>query len=188
MKCKKLILSVIAVLLMLSLAGCNGAMNKGFYLYRSSPLGIRIEYPQSWTKQVDLDQKVVAFVTPSEGFGDGYRDNVTVSTREIGEDEDFAAYFAKYYASLPATFPAFTEVEKSDVFVNDKEAYKILFTSSTKTKDDKGKEKDVELKILQYIVREKGNVYFVTYIAQPNSYDYFLPYVNTMLDTFTITQ
>ena len=170
----------------LLLAGCNQATNKGFYLYKSSPIGFRIEYPELWTKQVDLDKKIAAFITPKEGYGDAYRDNITVSFETL-EEREFADFFSEYYASLPATFAGFTEESKEEVLLDNKEAYKIVFSSTQTTEDEDGNESTAKLRILQYVVKVEKKVYFVTFIAQPDSYDYFLPFINTMLETLSFT-
>ena len=96
MRKKHILLLLVAAVLLL--AGCNQATNKGFYLYKSSPIGFRIEYPQSWTKQVDLDKKIAAFVTPQEGIGDRYRDNISITQETLGEQE-FSEFFAAHYAA-----------------------------------------------------------------------------------------
>ncbi len=181
---KKRILALLLAVGLLLMAGCNQASNKGFYLYRSSPIGFRMEYPQTWTKQVDLEKKIAAFVTPQEGFGDGYRDNLSISYEALG-DKSFEEFFTAYYGSLPASFAGFTEESKEEVLLDDREAYKIIFSSSQTKKDDSGKETTAKLRIQQYIVSVDKNVYFITFIAQPDAYDYFLPYVNTMLDTLS---
>lgn len=186
MKIKRVLWTILLLGMILSLVGCNRASNDGFYLYKSSPLGFSMEYPMTWTKEIDAQNHIAAFVTPTEGFGDTYRDNVTVSYQEP-EQENFDTFFDLYYSSLPATFPGFTEVSREDVFVDDKEAVKIVFTSSSTEKDEEsGETTQISLKILQYAVKNGDRVYFITYIATPNAYDYFEPFVNTMIQTLKI--
>ena len=180
MKRKSILTLFIIVLLLCS--GCAKASNKGFYLYRSSPLGFRVEYPSSWTKQVDLEAKCAAFITPMEGYGDAYRDNLAVSYEGLGE-YTFEEFFDKYYASLPSVFAGFTEIEKSEVLLDGKDAYKIVFSSESTNEEGQ----EVKLKIMQYIALDDERVYFVTYSAAPSSYDYFLSFVNTMMETFSFS-
>lgn len=180
---KKTIVLLLLVLVLL-LSGCNQATNKGFYLYKSSPIGFRMEYPQSWTKQVDLDKKIAAFVTPQEGLGDKYRDNISVSFETV-EEQEFSEFFASYYGSLPTTFAGFTEESKEEVLLDNREAYKIVFSSTRTTKDDKGKETTAKLRIMQYVVKVDSRVYFITYIAEPEAYKYFMPFVTTMMETIS---
>ncbi len=170
----------------LLLGGCNQATNKGFYLYKSSPIGFRMEYPEKWTKQVDVDKKIAAFVAPQEGIGDQYRENLTVSCEELG-DMEFAEFFGQYYGSLPTQFAGFTEESREEVLLDEREAYKIVFSSSQTSKDKSGKETTAKLRILQYVVKVESKVYFVTFIGQPDSYEYFLPFVETMLETISFT-
>ena len=179
---KRSLLALMLLLCLVFTCGCNRATHEGFYLYKSSPIGFRIEYPEKWTKQVDLEQKIAAFVTPQEGFGDAYRDNLTVSFEERGEME-FDAFLEEYYASLPATFAGFTEQSRQEVLLDNKEGYKILFTSSQTEKKEDGKESTSQLKILQYVMDVDQRVYFVTFIAQPDAYEYFTPYIETMIET-----
>ena len=82
----------------------------------------------------------------------------------------------------PAVFPGFTQEEKSEVLLDEKEAYKIVFSSASQDKEE-----EASLKILQYVVLHEDRVYFITYSAYPASYDYFLPFINTMLETFTFS-
>ncbi|MBR5783223.1 MAG: hypothetical protein IKY33_03250 [Clostridia bacterium] len=178
---KKRSIVCLLLILVLLLGGCATAINKGFYLYRSSPLGFKMEYPETWTKEVDLDDSSAAFITPQEGFGDPYLDNLAVSYEELGEYQ-FADFFDLYYDSLPSVFSGFAEEEKSEVLLNEKEAYKIVFSSASEDE-----EVEAELKVMQYVVLSGERVYFITYSAHPDSYEYFLPFVNTMLETFTFS-
>ena len=180
MRKKHILLLLVAAVLLL--AGCNQATNKGFYLYKSSPIGFRIEYPQSWTKQVDLDKKIAAFVTPQEGIGDRYRDNISITQESLGEQE-FSEFFAAHYAALPGQFAGFTAESKEEVLVDNREAYKIVFSSSRTVKDDKGKESTAKLRVMQYVVKVEEKAYFITYIGEPEAYDYFMPFVNVMMET-----
>lgn len=183
---KRSMLALVLALCLVFACGCNQATHEGFYLYKSSPIGFRIEYPEKWTKQVDLDEKIAAFVTPQEGFGDAYRDNLTVSYEERGEQE-FDAFFEEYFASLPATFAGFTEESREEVLLDNREGYKIVFSSSqTETAED-GTETTSKLRVLQYVVSVEERVYFVTFIAQPDAYEYFTPFINTMIETISFT-
>lgn len=176
---RKQIVCLLLIAVLLLCAGCESATHTGFVLYKSSPLGLRIEYPDAWSKEVNLDKHSVAFFTPQEGFGDTYRENVAISYEELGED-DFEQIFDKYYASLPSVFVGFTEHEKSEVLVDEKPAYKILFTAENEKEED-----STGLKMLQYVVHSGERIYFITYSAAPGNYDYFEPFVNTMMETFS---
>ena len=176
---KKHIICLLLALVLLLCVGCESATHTGFVLYKSSPLGFRIEYPDSWSKEVNLDKNSAAFFTPQEGFGDAYRENLAVSYEALGE-MSFEELFAQYHASLPTVFPGFAQEEKSEVLIDEKPAYKIVFSSETKSEKE-----SASLKILQYVVHNEDRVYFITYSADPGNFDYFEPFVNTMMETFT---
>ena len=176
---KRSILCLLLIAVLALCAGCNAATHTGFLLYKSSPLGFRIEYPDSWSKEVNLDKNSAAFFTPQEGFGDVYRENLAISYEELGE-MSFEELFKQYHTSLPSVFPGYNEEEKSEVLIDEKPAYKLVFSSEAKTEKE-----EVSLKILQYVVQDEDRVYFITYSADPGNFDYFEPFVNTMMETFT---
>ena len=176
---KRNIIALLLIAVMLVCAGCNGATHTGFLLYKSSPLGFRIEYPDSWSKEVDLEKNSAAFFTPQEGFGDPYRENLAVSYEELGE-LTFEEMFKQYHDSLPSVFPAYSEEEKSEVLIDEKPAYKLVFTSEAETEEE-----HISLKMLQYVVQDEDKAYFITYSADPGNFEYFEPFINTMMETFT---
>ncbi len=176
---KRQIACLLLIIVLLVCAGCNRATHTGFVLYKSSPLGLRIEYPDSWSKQVDLENHSVAFFSPQEGFGDTYRENLAISYEELA-GQDFEELFELYYDSLPSVFAGFTEVEKSEVLIDEKPAYKLIFSSEKDTKEE-----SASLKLLQYVVHSGERMYFITYSATPGNYDYFEPFVATMMETFS---
>lgn len=176
---KRSIICLILIAVMLLCAGCESATHTGFVLYKSSPLGFRIEYPDTWSKEVNLDKNSAAFFTPQEGFGDTYRENLAISYEELGE-MSFEEMFKSYHASLPSVFPGYSEEEKSEVLIDEQPAYKLLFSSETKTEEE-----SAALRILQYVVQDEDRVYFITYSADPGNFDYFEPFINTMMETFT---
>ncbi len=184
---KKKTVSLLALILTaaLTLSGCGKAVNPGFYLFRSSPIGMQIEYPDIWAKQVENSEKVVAFLTPTEGYGDVYRDNVTVSFREI-DDGTFDEFITGYRESLPSVFVGYTEEDVTDVLVDNRQTTRITFQSTNTEKDENGKETTLTLKLTQYLVNDGDRVYILSFIAAPGSYDYFLPFFNTMVETFKI--
>lgn len=182
---RKITCIITLIVCLAALAGCNKAVNPGFYLFRSSPIGIQIEYPDLWAKQTENNEKIVAFLTPTEGYGDVYRDNVTVSFQEI-ENGSYDKFIEGYRESLPSVFVGYTEEETADVLVDDRQTMCITFQSTGTEKDENGKETTLTLRIKQYLVNDGDRVYILSFIAAPNSYDYFLPFFNTMVDTFHI--
>ena len=100
---KRIIAAVLLALLALGLCSCTAkeAKNEGYDLYRSSPVGVEIEYPDFWEVVDDKEEKSVAFATPLEGYADTYRDNVTVISYKLTEKSELAFdnYVSDYIAS-----------------------------------------------------------------------------------------
>ncbi len=178
MKMKK----YIAILLILATLLCSGctkkATHEGYLLFTSSPIGARIEYPEKWTKQVAEDKKSVAFVTPKEGNGDFYRENLSIMYESLGENT-FEEFYAKHRNQLVQSIAGYSETENSEVFLDNKKAYRLVYSGHA---EEDGKE-TANLRFLQYLVESGDRVYFVTYIGYPDSYDYFYPSIKIMLET-----
>ncbi len=183
MKKQVRICAAVCLAVVLLLSGCTKAENDGFSVFKSSPMNCRLEYPSTWTMQVNNDTKTAAFVTPQEGYSDTYRDNVTVTVSDLGTADDFSNYTKLYEESLPSTLKGFTLTASEEIFLDGKDAVRLTYKSQTTEKDKDGKEQTTELKFLQCIAYANDKVYTFTFMAEPSSYDYFLPYVETMIST-----
>lgn len=171
---------VFAVLMLLSLTLCacksNKAKNEGYDLYRSSPVGVEMEYPDFWEVVDDKEERTVAFAAPNEGFADTYRDNVSVCSVETGEEDmAFDNYVTQYINQLPTTIKSFNKITEEDVTVTGHEGYRIVY---------EGKSDEGSLRLNQTFVKSGKYTYIVSFIAEPESYDYFLKNAEVMLSTF----
>lgn len=173
---------IVAVLTLISLllCGCTGrkAKNEGYELYRSSPVGVEIEYPDFWEMTEDKDERIVAFVTPSEGFADTYRDNVSIMSVEVGtEDMAYDNYVKSYIAKLPAEIAEYNLISESELTVDGKRAYKIVF---------EGVEQDGALRLMHVFIESGKYVFIYTLTAEPKSFDYFNMNSEIMLSTLKL--
>lgn len=176
---KRLFLILTLLLAVVLCASCTGkkAKNEGYKLYRSSPVGIEIEYPDFWEVVEDKSEKTVAFATPSEGYADTYRDNVTVCSYKLTEDHDMAFdnYVTKYIESLPNTITGYNLVSEGEYPVGEYEAYRVVYEGDT----DEG-----ALRLQQTFIKSGNYVYIYSFIAEPKSYDYFNNNSEIMISTF----
>lgn len=176
---KRLFLVVLLLLSVILCVSCTGrkAKNEGYKLYRSSPVGIEIEYPDFWEVAEDKAEKTVAFATPSEGYGDTYRDNVTVCAYKLTENHDMAFdnYVTKYIESLPATISGYNLVSEGEYPVGDYDAYRVVYEGDTD---------DGALRLSQTFIKSGSYVYIYSFIAEPKSYDYFNANSEVMISTF----
>lgn len=174
-KIAKAVLVLICVVLMASACTGGRVKNAGYKLYRSSPVGIEIEYPDFWDVAESKTERTVAFVSPKEGFSDGYRDNVTVVSYEIGdEDMAFDSYVRSYIDKLPSDINEYNKVTENELTAAGYTAYNIVYEGNT----DEGK-----LRLSQTFLKSGKYVYIFSFIAEPSSYDYFKMNADTMLKT-----
>ena len=155
----------------------NRAENEGYKLYRSSPIGVQIEYPDFWEVKDSKRDRTVAFVTPSVGMADTYRDNVTVCTYDLDKSKEFAfdEYVRDYIAQLPKTINGYNLISEGEYAVSDYEAYRVVYEGETN---------DGVLRIAHTFINNKDVVFVYSFIAEPTDYDYFNQNSEVMLTTF----
>ena len=171
-------LAAICCILIIMMSGCSSPVNKGYKYLRSSPVGIAIEYPPSWTCEVDKEEGSAAFVTPAEGLADEYQENVTILSVEIEDTAGaYDEYVIEYMESLPNTVSNYRLVSEENVTIDGKDSYKIVFESSND---------ETHLRFEQNFIPGDGRVFIYTFIGEPAGYDYFLSYSQKMLNTLRI--
>ncbi len=174
-------LSFIAIILIsaLLLTGCYQATLEDFKLYRSSPLGFSIEYPDFWQKEADVSEGIAVFVTPAEGYSDEYHESFSVQrfTLDIEGENAFNEYVQGYMQNLEQTLKNYKMVSQDDVKFGGEDAYQIVYES---TSDDG----ESQLRVLQIFVQKGDKIYVASYMADFSSYSYFLTDVEKMISTF----
>ncbi len=174
---KKKIISILMIgAVLLSLAGCHKATLEDYRLFRSTPLGFSIEYPEYWEKTVEVSEGIAAFVSPAEGYSDQYNDNLSV--RCFTPDMEYNKYVTGYVAELATTVANYKLVSETDTTLGGEPAYQIVYEST----DEEGKN---QLRFMQIFAQHNDKIYVVTYIGEFSSYSYFLTSVEKMIPTFT---
>ena len=170
--------AVIFTVILMLLCGCSAkrAKNAGYLVYRSSPIGVQIEYPDFWEMAEDKKNGTVAFVTPSEGYSDEYRDNVTVCTYKLDKKDEMAYdnYVTSYISALPSTIDGYNLVTEGDFPVGEHRGYRIVYEGNTN---------DGTLRLQQTFIESGKYVYIYSFIAEPKNYDYFNRNSEVMLQT-----
>ncbi len=169
-------LTLIITVVLTCSCSMNRAENEGYKLYRSSPVGIQIEYPDFWEVKDSKKERSVAFVTPSVGIADKYRDNVTICAYDLSKDElAFDSYVRDYVAELPKTINGYNLVSEGEYTVAEYDAYRIVYEGETN---------DGVLRIAHTFIKNKNVVFVYSFIAEPADYDYFNQNSEVMLSTF----
>ena len=178
---KRIFLILTLVLSVVLLCSCTGrkAQNEGYKLYRSSPVGVEIEYPDFWEIAEDKSAKTVAFATPSEGYGDEYRDNVSICSYELDTTSDMAFdnFVTKFIEDLPRTIVGYNLVSEGEYAVGEYDAYRVVYEGTTD---------DGALRNAHTLIKGGSRVYVYTFSAEPKSYDYFNANSEIMISTFRV--
>ncbi len=178
---KKRSLSLMAMILItaLLLSGCYQATLEDFKLFRSSPLGFSIEYPDFWQKETDVSEGIAVFVTPAEGYSDEYHESFSVQrfTPDMEGENVFNEYVQGYVGNLESTLKNYKLVSQDEIKFGGEDAYQIVYES---TSDDD----ESQLRVLQIFAQKGDKMYVASYMADFSSYSYFLTDVEKMISTF----
>lgn len=170
------VLAVISALVLLCSCSGRKAKNEGYRLYRSSPVGLEIEYPDFWEVSDDKEDRTVCFVTPNVGYADDYRDNVSIVVEETGsEDMAFDKYVTDYINALPSAINNFNKITENELEVAGLESYRIVY---------EGTAEDGDLRLEQIFIKSGNYTFVYSLIAEPDSFDYFAKNSEVMLSTF----
>jgi len=177
---KKRIFALLLIAVMLLATGCRKATLEGYKVFRSTPLGFSMEYPDFWERSLDNKKGIVAFVTPAEGYGDDHLDSLSVQrfTLDMEGENAYNEYVKGYVATLESSLVNYSLVsETENVTLGGKPAYEIVYESVSEDGKD-------QLRFMQLFAQHNDQVYVVTYVAEFSAYSYFLNNVELMLSTF----
>ena len=177
---KKKIFAFLLMGVLLLSCSCRKATLEDYKLFRSTPLGVSVEYPDYWQKTQDNKKGIVAFVTPTEGYADDYLDNFSIQRFELDMEGEnaYSDYVKGYVANLETTLANYHLVSEEETTFGGEEAYKIVYESVS---DDKNS----ELRFMQIFTEHNDKIYVATFVAEFSAYSYFITYVEQMLTTVT---
>lgn len=182
---KKRILALLLAAILIFATGCHQATLENYKLFRSTPLGFSVEYPDFWSKTAKNSDGIAVFMTPAEGYSDEYNENFSVQrfVLDMTGDAAYNDYVKGYVANLEETLMNYKLVSETDTTLGGKPAYQIVYESTsgdaTETEGNSS-----EMRFMQIFTEHDGHVYVVSYMAEFSSYSYFLTYVEKMISTF----
>ncbi len=176
---KKRLLAVLLMMVLILACGCQKATLEGYKLYRSTPLGFSVEYPNFWQKSANVKEGIAIFVTPAEGYSDEYTENLSVQqfVPDISGDDVLNTYVKGYVANLESTVKNYKLVSEADTTLAGQTAYQIVYETQSDDETD-------QMRLMQIFTLYDGKIYVVTYAAEFSSYSYFMTYVEKMISTF----
>lgn len=172
---KRIVAFALLMAVLLSLAACQKATTENYKLFRSTPLGFSIEYPEFWQKNSDNKEGIAVFVTPAEGYSDKH--NESLSVQRFTPDMAYTDYVRGYVADLESSVENYKLVSEKETELAGQKAYEIVYESSSADGSN-------ALRFMQVFTEYKEKIYVLTYIGEFESYTYFLKDVQTMIGTF----
>jgi hypothetical protein len=161
---KKLLITTLLMLLLCVSVGSAHA-------YTNTSYNFSVEPPNGWTVE-EPTYAVVAFVGPTD---EGFQVNVNVQVEAT--NLSLADYVSAGKTNLE-TYEDFTLLtEGARNRINNIDAYEVVFTFTYN---------GMALKDKQVYLVTGGNAFVVTYSALPTTYETYLPYFETSVQTFNV--
>ena len=176
---KKRILALAMAAILLLACSCQKATLAGYKLYRSTPLGFAMEYPDFWQKSADVGEGIAVFVAPTEGYSDEYAENLSVQrfVPDVEGEDPLNTYVKGYVSNLESSVKNYRLVAEQNTTLAGQTAYQIVYETQSDDETD-------QMRLLQLFAMNDGKLYVLTYAAEFGSYSYFLTYVEDMISTF----
>jgi serine/threonine-protein kinase len=156
-----------------------------FLSYSNSLFGVSTDYPLGWSAQEIASNQsepyhhVVSFFYPLESSSDKYQEEVTIQIDKYGDFENLSSYLTDLidlYTDDSSNFRVITNDTGS--ILAGRPAYKFEF-------DDLNRD-GVEIRGLEFATMIDNIVYSVSYYAEREKYNNYLPAFQKMLDSFKI--
>ncbi|QLE59332.1 serine/threonine-protein kinase [Nostoc sp. TCL26-01] len=170
---------IIALIIPLSLLIFQAIAPKDNFLnYENSSKGIKLRYPQNWQRQ-DIEnvftQELVTFLSPKENDADKFTEKLTVNVGDFaGTLDESKDLFIK---EIKNTLTDANVISTTTATMANKQAYQLVYT---------GKNGDVSVKNLQIWTLKNDKAYVITYTANVEDYDKFLPIAEKMIQSLEI--
>lgn len=138
----------------------------------------RVKYPEDWLQRnrPDFFATGVIFITKPESESDKFSERVSILVENLPPDISLATYSAESIAEIKRlSDPGVSKPQKT--WLGNHEARTVTFH---------GEENGVAIRSQQTWSIKNSQAYVITYTAEPNSYDAYLPAVNKIIDSFEI--
>ena len=175
--------------LQLSANSAIGDRESNFLTYTDFDFGVQIKYPQDWEIEEqgandasDGAGDFVGFYSPLENRLDDYQERLWLSVDDLhGENMTIEEYTAEVINHDNETIRNFQllDSDTDSIILDGYPGYKIV---STQTLDNGRVVKQMEIGT---IIGDK--VFFLTYYAEEDKYEDYLPVIQDMIDSFEIT-
>ena len=153
---------VVAVATMVLAGGCSRQSRPGEY--RTREHGFGIIPPAGWETQEGTGMPGVAFLSPPQGPGDMFRENVNVVVEKLPSAMTTEEYAKACSDMMAIGMTDFRSVSETAVEVNGRTAMRYVSTYRVGSND---------IKAISYLTAKGKKGYVITCTALPNSFDEF---------------
>lgn len=150
---------------------------KNFLTYENSFYGVRIKYPQEWTKTEGAMGTVVMFLSPKQNDTDPFQENLNIIVQPLPASTTLNVVTEETINQVKQLIQNATIIETTDTTLAGVPAYKLVYS---------GKMRDYTLKWMQIWAVKNNIMYSITYTAEIDSYSYYLDVIQKMIDSFEI--
>ena len=155
-------------------------LDSSLLLYEHKDPGISIKYPEDWNKQVSsnaVSKEVVEFLSPKESDSDTFQERLIVIVEPANMSLEEYTKSSKQEISKLNKNAIF--VKESDYPLADKTGYRVIYTSS---------DSQHNLKKMEVWTLKNYQAYSITYEAEADKFDKFLPMVEKMIKSLQIQE
>jgi eukaryotic-like serine/threonine-protein kinase len=155
-----------------------------FLSYLNLNLGLCVTYPAHWLKQEGpiATGFAVVFNSPAEGPSDRFSENVNVFAEPLPPSVTLDQYYQG--CAQGANQQAVKFLERGPATISGRPAYRHVYTGAAPA--FLPVPAALSLQCLQYFIVSNSKGYVVTYTAESQKYNKFLPTVEQMLSTLQV--
>ena len=149
-------------------------------IYENSNQGFKIDYPENWSAQNrdDFFATGVVFFSPLEGDSDRFKERVSILIENLASDSSLEQYTEQSLAEIKRlTDPDIGEAQATNL--GKEPGRRIVY---------QGEENGSPVQRMQTWSVKDNQAFVLTYTAEPETYDKYLPLVEKMIKSFAITK
>jgi hypothetical protein len=152
-------------------------------LYANADPSFTVAYPSTWSYQRNLPAEttggvLMVFRAPPEGVVDGYQDNIVVWDHEWPHPVTGRDVAAKVFAHAHKWIADYHFLRRSRATLSGLEGGQIEYT---------GTNEDRPLRLVTVWTGTGSTTYFITYAAEPGSYEHDLRAARVLIESFRLT-
>jgi len=174
---KKLVGAFVILLTILILSalviGCEQNTNNSNQTYTNEELGFSCQYPADWDLKEGLMGALVVFIGP-ENFAEDRLTNVNIFKETLSDEITFEDYVARGEVQLKAFMPEYSNLYEQAITVSNLPAFERIFTAIVD---------DIMVKEKQVFFIKDNDVYIVTFVHPPESYDNYIYSLDLIIST-----